>query len=44
MIKACGKKVVAFDVCSHPEVVTNGVLVKKDDIAGFANAIIKLLK
>ena len=42
--QACGKKVVAFDVCSHPEVVKNGMLVKKDDLEGFADAIIKLLK
>ena len=52
---ACGKKVVAFDVCSHPEIVKNGILVKKDakatnvftskrDIQEFANAVIKLLK
>lgn len=42
--QACGKKVVAFDVCSHPEVVKNGILVKKDDKDAFADAIIKLLK
>ncbi|MBI4453472.1 glycosyltransferase family 4 protein [Candidatus Woesearchaeota archaeon] len=42
--QACGKKVVAFDVCSHPEVVIDGILVKKYDYKGFANAIIKLLK
>jgi len=50
--QACGKKVVAFDICSHPEVVKNGILVKKDDkffsserdIEEFANAVIKLLK
>ena len=42
--QACGKKVVAYDVCSHPEIVKNGILVKKDDMQGFANAIIKLLK
>ena len=42
--QACGKKVVAFDVCSHPEVVKNGILVKKDDLDGFADAVIKLLK
>ncbi len=42
--QACGKKIVAFDVCSHPEVVKNGILVKKDDIEGFANAILSLLK
>ena len=42
--QACDKKVVAFDVCSHPEIVKNGILVKKDNIEGFANAIMKLLK
>lgn len=42
--QSCGKKVVAFDVCSHPEIVKNGILVKKNNIEGFANAIIKLLK
>ena len=44
MKQACGKKVVAFNVCSHPEIVKNGLLVKKGDINGFANAVIKLLK
>lgn len=42
--QACGKKVVAFNVCSHPEIVKNGILIKKDDLEGFADAIIKLLK
>lgn len=42
--QACGKKVVAFNVCSHPEVVRNGILVKKEDTGGFADAIIRLLK
>ena len=42
--QACGKKVVAFDVCSHPEVVKNGLLIKKDDIWEFANDVIRLLK
>jgi len=42
--QACGKKVVAFNVCSHPEVVKEGILIKKDDIDGFADAIIRLLK
>ena len=42
--QACGKKIVAFDLCSHPEIVKNGVLVKKDDIQGFADAILKLLR
>ena len=38
-----GKEVVAFDLCSHPEVVKNGVLVKPRDVRGFAGAVIKLL-
>ncbi|MBI4143519.1 glycosyltransferase family 4 protein [Candidatus Woesearchaeota archaeon] len=42
--QACGRKVVAFDVCSHPEIVKNGALVKKNDLHGFADAIIRLLK
>lgn len=42
--QACGKKVVAFNVCSHPEIVKNGILIRKDDVKGFADAIIKLLK
>lgn len=42
--QACGKKVVAFDVCSHPEIVKNGILVKKENLDEFANAAIKLLK
>ena len=42
--QACGKKVVAFDVCSHPEIVKNGILVKRGDTGAFADAIIKLLK
>ena len=40
----CGKKVVAFEVGSHPEVVKEGILVKEGDINGFAEATIKLLK
>jgi len=42
--QACGKKVVAFDVCSHPEIVKNGILIKKNDVKGFADTIIRLLK
>ena len=42
--QACNKKVVAFNIGSHPEVVKNGILVKKDDIDGFVDAIIRLLK
>ena len=42
--QACGKKVVAFDIGSHPEVVKNGILVKKEDIKEFAKAVTKLLR
>lgn len=42
--QACGKKVVAFDVCSHPEIVKNGILVKENDNEAFADAVISLLK
>jgi 1,2-diacylglycerol 3-alpha-glucosyltransferase len=42
--QACGKPVVAFDLCSHPEVVKNGILVKPKDIEEFAKAILKILK
>ena len=41
--QACGKKVVAFNICSHPEIVKNGVLAKKDDVDVFADAAIELL-
>ena len=42
--QACGKRAVAFDVCSHPEVVKNGILVKENDNEAFADAVISLLK
>ena len=42
--QAMGKKVVAFDLCSHPEIVKNGLLVEKNNLEAFANAAIKLLK
>lgn len=42
--QACGKKVIAFDIGAHKEVVKNGILVKKNDVKGFGNAIIKILK
>ena len=42
--QACGKKVVAFDVCSHPEIVRNGILVKNGDFDGFVEAVLKILK
>jgi len=42
--QACGKPVVAFNLCSHPEVVKKGILVKPNNTEEFARAIIKLLK
>ena len=42
--QACGKKIVAFKIGSHPEVVKNGILVEKNDNDAFADAVIKLLK
>ena len=42
--QACGKKVVAFDIGSHPEVVKNGILVKNKDIKAFSEAVIEILK
>ncbi len=42
--QACGKKVVAFKLGSHPEIVKNGILVEKENIEAFAKAVIKLLK
>lgn len=42
--QACGKKVVAFNLGSHPEIVKNGILVEKENIEEFAKAVIKLLK
>jgi 1,2-diacylglycerol 3-alpha-glucosyltransferase len=41
--QACGKKVVAFDLCSHPEVVKSGILVASRDVNAFAKAILRLL-
>ena len=42
--QACGKPVVAFSIGSHPEIIKKGRLVKENDIKGFADAVIKLLK
>ena len=42
--QACGKKVVAFSIGSHPEIVKNGILVEKGNIKKFADAVIKLLR
>lgn len=39
--QACGKKVVAFDIGSHPEIVKMGILVEKGNIKKFADAIIR---
>ncbi len=42
--QACGKKVVAFDIGSHKEVIKSGILVKNKDTAGFAKEVINILK
>ena len=42
--QACGKKVVAFGIGSHPETVKNGILVEKGNIKKFAEAVIKSLR
>jgi 1,2-diacylglycerol 3-alpha-glucosyltransferase len=42
--QACGKRVVAFEVGSHKEVVKNGVLVEKGNIKGFSENLIKFLQ
>ncbi|MBI2653396.1 glycosyltransferase family 4 protein [Candidatus Woesearchaeota archaeon] len=41
--QACGKKVIAFNICSHPEIVKNGVLVKNVNTRDFVNVVIKIL-
>ena len=41
--QACGKSVVAFDLCSHPEVVKKGILVKPRDVKEFADGVVKIL-
>jgi len=38
------KPVVAFDIGSHPEIVKNGILVKREDTKKFAESVIRLLK
>ena len=42
--QACGKKVIAFNLGSHPEVINKGFLVEKGDINKFSEKIIKILK
>ncbi len=39
-----GKPVVAFDLCSHPELVKNGLLVPPGQVDTFADSIITLVK
>lgn len=39
----CGKPVVAFDICAHPEVVKNGILVPPKDTKAFVDAVVRLL-
>ncbi|MBN4049092.1 glycosyltransferase family 4 protein [archaeon AH-315-M20] len=41
--QACGKKVVAFNIGSHSEIIKNGKLVQKGDTSKFAQEIIKIL-
>ena len=41
--QACGKKVVAFNIGSHPEIVKNGILVEKNNLTKFAEKVIKTL-
>jgi len=41
--QACGRKVVAFNVCSHPEVVKSGILIQKNNIEKFSESIIRVL-
>ena len=42
--QACGKKVVAFNIGSHPEIVKRGILVEKVDLYSFAKAVVRILK
>ncbi len=42
--QAVGKPIVAFNCCSHPEIIKKGILVKPNEINKFAEAVIKLLK
>lgn len=42
--QACGKPVVAFNLCAHPEVVKKGILVKAKDTNAFGEAVVKILK
>ena len=39
---ACGIPAICFDLCSHPEVLKNGKLIKAGDIDAFAEAMINV--
>ena len=41
---ACGTPTVAFDVCAHPEVTTDGILVKEGDVRAFADAVVRTVR
>ena len=41
--QACGKRVVAFDVGAHREIVKKGALVEPGNVGKFAQAVIRLL-
>ncbi len=42
--EAAGKPSVAFGIGSHSEVLKKGVLVKENDLEGFKNAVVRLIK
>jgi 1,2-diacylglycerol 3-alpha-glucosyltransferase len=42
--QACGKSVVTFNIGSHPEIVKKGILVEKENIKKFSEAVIRLLR
>ncbi len=42
--EAAGKPSVAFDIGSHSEVLKKGVLVRENDLEGFKNAVVRLIK
>src|SRR3989344_3960633 len=41
--QACGKRVVAFNIGSHPEIIKKGILVEKGDVGKLAEAAIRAL-
>ena len=42
--EAAGKPSVAFNIGSHKEVLKNGILVKENDLEGFKDAVVSLIK